>query len=173
MLAHERDQKYKEGKFIIEKYYLQKQLIGDGLLANNQDCEAVNLNDNLDQMSHFSDEENVDHRSSRYFFRSTPIAQSGTIDLASILPSIRGSILRQALGLEERQSSQRIRQRGEPEHEEDDIQSEDDQILEVDWFRQAKKNWNQLDEYGYATNIDTHKRLKCLRIIFYSLIMYH
>ena len=132
MLAHERDQKYKEGKFIIEKYYLQKQLIGDGLLANNQDCEAVNLNDNLDQMSHFSDEENVDHRSSRYFFRSTPIAQSGTIDLASILPSIRGSILRQALGLEERQSSQRIRQRGEPEHEEDDIQSEDDQILEVD-----------------------------------------
>lgn len=86
-------------------------MIGEGLLTQhhqssvNQDGEAMNLNVaevDEDQMSHTSDEmeemESIsDPRSSRYFFRQGGggnIAQSGTIDLASILPSIRGSILR-------------------------------------------------------------------------------
>lgn len=87
--AYEEDQKYKEGKFIIEKAYMSKQGRTPARRRISSDDE-----DSSGQRRATSSNAALGGRDS-----------SSTFNLSNILPALRGQLLRQALGLGRIQSA--------------------------------------------------------------------
>jgi len=88
--AYEEDQKYKEGKFIIEKAYMSKQ----GTAPARRRISSDDNEDSSGQRRATSSNAALGGRDS-----------SSTFNLSNILPALRGQLLRQALGLGRIQSA--------------------------------------------------------------------
>ena len=88
--AYEEDQKYKEGKFIIEKHYMTK--VG----AEPRQSRPSTTTEN--------EESSAERRERMINSVLERAGNSNSISLTNILPALRGQILRQALGLNRVQS---------------------------------------------------------------------
>ena len=87
MRAYEKDQKYKEGKFIIERAYLKP----IGLNAEKY-AAPVEDGDSDDETSAIRFTRLLAGRAGR------PVSATG-VNLQQIFPGIRGQLIRQALGM--------------------------------------------------------------------------
>ena len=87
--AYEEDQKYKEGKFIVEKAYMSKQ-------GRAPVRRRISSDDN---------EESSGQRRATSSNAALGGRDSASFNLSNILPALRGQLLRQALGLGRIQSA--------------------------------------------------------------------
>ena len=96
--AYEKDQKYKEGKFIIEKAFLQKEKECKLDAKNKKKNKSAAERDDSDNSGSISsDESDSDGFPIRRTLGASQILRG--IDLSRIIPNIRSEAIRLALGM--------------------------------------------------------------------------